>query len=75
MVTPYVLKELLFLCAGIGSVLSISHYTSLSIRISNGKEKTVLEHLYYKEQPLIDVDLILSAVSLRLKMAFNILHQ
>ncbi len=46
MIAPYVLKELLFLCAGAGSVRSIGHYQSLSIGVDIGKEKMVLEHLY-----------------------------
>ncbi len=44
---PCVLKELLFLCAGTGSVLGISRYTSLDIGISIGKWKMLSEHLYY----------------------------
>ncbi len=41
MITPYVLKELLFLNAGIGPVLYIGRYASSSIGISIGKEKMV----------------------------------
>ncbi len=33
MITPYILKQLIFLYAGIGSVLSISHYSSLGIAV------------------------------------------
>ncbi len=39
MITAYVLKEFLFLSAGIGSLLGIGHYTSLGIGIDIGKEK------------------------------------
>ncbi len=39
MITPYVLKELLFSCAGFGSVLSFGHYQSLGIGIGIGKGK------------------------------------
>ncbi len=45
MFTPYVLRELLFLCTGIGSVLAIGRYPSLGIRIGITKEKLVSEHL------------------------------
>ncbi len=45
MITPYILKELVFLCAGVGSVLGVVHHASLGIRISIAKEKLVLEHL------------------------------
>ncbi len=43
MITPHVLKQLLTLCAGIGSVLGISCCASLGIGISIGEEKMALE--------------------------------
>ncbi len=46
MITPQVLKELLFLWAGIGSVLGIYCYTSLGIGIGIRRDKMVLKHLY-----------------------------
>ncbi len=45
MITSYVLRELLFLCTGIGSILGIGCYLSLGIRIGIEKEKIVLEYL------------------------------
>ncbi len=40
MITPYTLKELLFLCAGIGSVLGIGRCPSLGIGIGIGRKKS-----------------------------------
>ncbi len=47
MITPYVLKELLFLSTGIGSPLSIGHYPDLGIGIGIGKNEMVVEHLLF----------------------------
>ncbi len=49
MITPHVLKELLFLCAGIGSVLGIKRYPSLGIGIGTGREKMASERLYKQQ--------------------------
>ncbi len=45
MITPYILKGLLFLWAGIGAVLGIRRSASLGIGIGIGKEKMVSEHI------------------------------